>query len=229
VVVTDNRVLGVDACKTGWVGIVLDGDAQPLGLWAARIDELIAKAPDVAVVVIDIPIGLPDIGTRAADREARVFVGPRRSSVFMTPTRATLETDDYQEANRLARETSGPGISRQAHALRTKILEVDAWIGTTSLDVREGHPEVSFRVLAGEPLNSKRCWAGSNARRELLEREGVALDDSLGDAGIKAAVDDVLDAAVMAWTARRIAGGAARALPATPPRDQAGRAVAIWV
>jgi len=43
----------------------------------------------------------------------------------------------------------------------------------------------------------------------------------------QAAPDDVLDAAVAAWTAARKANGEAATLPPEPPlRD--GRAVAIW-
>jgi predicted RNase H-like nuclease len=37
----------------------------------------------------------------------------------------------------------------------------------------------------------------------------------------------VVDAAVVAWSARRIAAGTASSLP-DPPEDSDGRAVAIW-
>jgi predicted RNase H-like nuclease len=40
--------------------------------------------------------------------------------------------------------------------------------------------------------------------------------------------DDVVDAAAVAWTARRIATGAARTLPEVPEPGDGGRAVAIW-
>nr|WP_231640215.1 DUF429 domain-containing protein [Micromonospora sp. NRRL B-16802] len=42
----------------------------------------------LAVIGIDIPIGLPDTGRRQADVLAYKLVGPRRSSVFMTPVRS---------------------------------------------------------------------------------------------------------------------------------------------
>jgi predicted RNase H-like nuclease len=47
------------------------------------------------------------------------------------------------------------------------------------------------------------------------------------DGGGEAAADDVLDAAIVAWTAERKVRGEASKLPADPPVEE-GRAVAIW-
>jgi predicted RNase H-like nuclease len=44
----------------------------------------------------------------------------------------------------------------------------------------------------------------------------------------KAGVDDVLDAAIAAWTARRVASGQARAVPDPPERFSDGLPCAIW-
>jgi len=63
-------------------------------------------------------------------------------------------------------------------------------------------------------------------RRNLLVDAGIELPDYL-PAASRAAADDVLDAAVVAWSASRISLGVARSLPVVPPM-QAGRAVAIW-
>lgn len=65
----DEWVLGVDACKAGWIGIALDDDGTSAYV-AATIDELVVLAEadgSVAVVAIDMPIGLPDSGHRQAD------------------------------------------------------------------------------------------------------------------------------------------------------------------
>jgi predicted RNase H-like nuclease len=87
---------------------------------------------------------------------------------------------------------------------------------------------VSFRELAGAPLAyAKTTWNGLAARRTLLARAGIGLPDDLAAAG-RAAPDDVLDAAAVAWSAHRIATGDARTLPDPPQRDDHGRAVAIW-
>jgi predicted RNase H-like nuclease len=62
-------------------------------------------------------------------------------------------------------------------------------------------------------------------RRRLLAEAGIELPDELS-AG-QAAADDVLDAAIAAWSAARRARGEAVPLPPDPP-VQDGRPVAIW-
>ncbi len=87
------RVLGVDSCKAGWVGIVLS-DGDPRACVAAQIGDLVDEADrdgPLEVIAIDIPIGLPDTGRRRADLLARKAAGPRWASVFITPVRAALE------------------------------------------------------------------------------------------------------------------------------------------
>jgi predicted RNase H-like nuclease len=94
--------------------------------------------------------------------------------------------------------------------------------------VVEVHTEVSFAALAGAPLaHRKASWAGAEERRALLAAAGVHLGRDLGAAGA-AAVDDVLDAAVVAWSARRVALGTARSHPDPPQRAPDGWPAAIW-
>jgi predicted RNase H-like nuclease len=113
--------------------------------------------------------------------------------------------------------------SRHSRSLGKKILEVEAHLEERVVEV---HPEVSFAALAGRPLrHSKRSWNGQMERRRLLASVGVELPDELA-AGDTAA-DDVLDAAVAAWSAARKDRGEAATLPADPP-VQDGRPVAIW-
>lgn len=194
---------------------------------AVALAEVLERFPSAEAVAVDIPIGLPRRGSRAADLEARRCLGPRAASVFLTPPRRALAAPTYAEANDLCRRITGAGLSRQAYALRGRILEADAVAGTEGRLV-EVHPEVSFRAMAGRPLShSKRTWDGLEERRRLLAREGIHVPGRLPRAG-SAAPDDVLDAAAAAWSAARVARGAARSLPASPPRDRRGRPVAIW-
>ncbi|HKY64927.1 MAG TPA: DUF429 domain-containing protein, partial [Acidimicrobiales bacterium] len=60
-------------------------------------------------------------------------------------------------------------------------------------------------------------WAGAAARRAAMAAEGIVVPDDIGPAGLVAGSDDVLDAAAVAWTARRIAAGTARCFPDPPP------------
>jgi predicted RNase H-like nuclease len=227
----DERVLGVDACKAGWVGIVLHG-SQTHGYLASTITTLVDQAATdgpLDTVAIDIPIGLPDKGRRRADVLARAAIGPLRSSVFVAPVRSALLASTHTAAVALNRELAGEGVSVQAYGLRTKLLEVERWVADTDYRVVEVHPEVSFAFLAAAPLTTRKStWAGAQRRRELLAAAGVNLADDLGPAG-GAGVDDVLDAAVAAWTARRHAQGQAICMPDPPEVFSDGMPCAIWV
>ncbi len=224
-----NTVLGVDACKSGWIGITLTGGAATAH-FARSIEELAKAAGDVAVTAIDMPIGLPDRGVRQADLAARDFLRARRSSVFMTPVRATLGVSPHEKASAVNREHTGQGMSIQAYGLLPKIAQVDAWLPSARGRVVEVHPEVSFTELAGPDtdLEPKKTWAGANQRAALLTAAGFDLATTFGDAGRRAAVDDLLDAAVAAWTAHRVLTGAAISLPTTPETFSDGIEAAIW-
>lgn len=224
------RVLGVDACKKGWVGI--SNDSQPRGYFAAAIRAIadLADADGVVdVIAIDIPIGLPLDGVRQADVLARAAVGRLSSSVFPTPVRDALTALTHAEAVMISTERTGKGLSIQSYGLRTRILEVDEYVRRTPRTVIEVHPEVSFATLAGRPLSTRKStWAGIEERRGLLARAGITVPAVLGVAGTAAAVDDVLDAAVAAWSAQRYADGVATAMPASPEVFDDGPAAAIW-
>jgi predicted RNase H-like nuclease len=229
--VAGERVLGVDACRAGWVGVALAGRRLTVHA-AASIGELVAVVDadgPVEVVGIDIPIGLPDAGRRQADLLARARIGRLWPSVFLTPVRAALLAADHPTAVAVSRERAGAGISVQAYGLRAKVLQVDRWVRDTDRRVVEIHPEVSFAVLAGAPLTErKHTWAGAVRRRRLLAEVAVTLADDIGPAGHAAGVDDVLDAAVVAWTARRVARGDARPVPDPPETFSDGLQAAIW-
>ena len=245
-------MLGVDACRAGWVGIGLDG-GEARAYFAPGMSELAGRAAadgPVTVIAIDIPIGLPDASRRRADRLAREALGPRWPSLFITPVRAAVEADGYQDAAAENRRRAGEGLSRQAFALQAKIRDVDQWLRAGSpgppqashelsfapgvaspgpARVVEAHPELSFAAMAGAPLRSRKTtWAGAAERRALLAQAGLLLPDDLGLAGHQAGVDDVLDAAAAAWTARRVSQGSARRLPPAPEVFSDGIPAAIW-
>lgn len=227
------RVLGVDACPAGWVGIVLSG--TPVEAYVrADIAELVRAAAEpgaLQAIAIDIPIGLADSGFRKADLLARKAAGARWASVFATPVRGALAFENYADALALSRSVTGGGISSQAFRLRDKILQVDTWLrqDKAPCQVVEAHPELSFAAMAGAALaDSKATWAGADRRRKLLAAQGIDLTGDLGLAGRRVGVDDVLDAAAAAWTARRVARGEARHVPDPPERFSDGISCAIW-
>jgi predicted RNase H-like nuclease len=222
------RVIGIDGCRKGWFGIVTD-DASIEALFARQIADLVADAGEVSAIAIDIPIGLPDQGVREADRAARERLGRLASSVFVTPVRAALAAEPYHEAAAVAVRLTGSGISQQAYRLREKIFEVEEWLPGSPAPVWEVHPEISFAVANGAPLGcSKHTWAGGQERRLILARQGLVLDGPLLPAGRHGGADDVLDAAIAAWSARRLGAGTGLSLPARPEVTRGGRPMAIW-
>jgi predicted RNase H-like nuclease len=218
-------VVGVDWYKAGWVAVVLGRRETPEVTVGADLATLIAGVDGAACVGVDMPIGLPET-MRDADRLARERVGPRRSSVFMTPPRAVLEAASYAEANEIAqRLLDGRKISQQAWALRHNIRAVAA-VAERDERVIEVHPEVSFAAMRGEPLAfPKTTWNGQAIRRAALAAQGIALPDELDETAGGIPVADVLDAAAAAWSARRYARDQARSLPETWQRGTPG---AIW-
>lgn len=226
------RVLGVDACRAGWFGIALAAGDITAHV-AATIGELVELAEAgggaIQVVAVDIPIGLADRTRRQADVLARQAVGPLWSSVFITPTRAALDAPDQATASAVNRALTGEGVSVQAFGLKPKLRQVDRWVREAGRRVVEVHPEVSFAQLSGSPLTArKNTWAGAEFRRRLLDGAGISLDGELDGPGRRAAVDDVLDAAVAAWTARRVARREAQARPDPPEMFSDGLPCAIW-
>lgn len=225
-------VVGIDACRAGWVAIALDDDGvRGAALEATVAGVLAALEPfgPVERVGIDIPIGGIEGRRRACDDLARARLGPRRSSVFAAPDPRVLDAATHAEANARSRALTGRGLSAQAWHLVPRIREVAALIDDGGVDPAEVHPELSFRELAGAPLDRpKTTWAGIRLRERLLATDGIVVPDDLGPAGA-AGVDDVLDAAAVAWTARRWARGTSWLLPDPPERDGAGRPVAIRV
>lgn len=226
------HVLGVDGCRAGWVGIVLAPDDVVIGVFGRTIGALVdaaCAAGPPAVIGIDMPLYPPDVPPRAADLAARAHLGRKASSIFPTLPRAVLDAASYADACAAARRMNGSAISRQAWALRAKTLEVGAWQASAPCPLYEVHPEVSFSLLAGAPIMARKTsWAGLAVRRAALESVGITVPDDIGPAGAVAGADDVLDAVVVAWSARRIATGTARSFPEVPALTPEGRADAIW-
>jgi predicted RNase H-like nuclease len=123
-------VAGVDACKGGWIVVLLelDSDRNLVGESPREVgsfEEVLALPEAPRFLAVDMPIGLLTLavpGGRACDREARRFVGARRAaSVFAPPVRAVLAADSYDRALALNRASSRykVGISRQVYARLT--------------------------------------------------------------------------------------------------------------
>ena len=205
-------VAGIDGTKGGWVAVILE-DGRFVGDAVLRpVETDFRELGDVDVIGVDVPIGF---GPRLADAAARAYLVGAASTVFSTPSRDVLEVPFGP----------GLGVSAQAHALGPRILHVTR-LAEHDSRLHEVHPEVTFRAMNdGRPLQYRKKSAGGALERiELLRRHGIELE--LGTAA-SAPLDDVVDAAAAAWSAQRIATGAAKTLP-DPPELVAGQQIAIW-
>jgi len=176
---------------------------------AARFGEL--PFTDLAMVAVDMPIGLPDSGRRGCDMAARAVLPPnRRSSVFLDFRRKLLDFPDYAAAIAWAKE-DGKGFSKQAWNILPRIADIDSWITPAHQRwVRECHPELVFlRLNDFAPVPPKRTEEGLKLRRRLLRRNGITQLDALAKAlpARRAALDDLYDAAALMLAATRFGKG----------------------
>ena len=237
--------VGVDGCPSGWFSVGFDSsNGYDLKVFPA-FSELLNYHSDAKLVLVDIPIGLPEgPGGRECDRMARKVLGDRRSSVFPTPTRQTVEQaaespGDYEDAKEVEQRVTktesnpdGKGVSRQAFAIAPKIAQVDRLLrcrdSNVTPKVREVHPEVCFWASNGQKamLFNKKEDVGEEERVRVLERFEPRTRAMYREAcrrfvGGRVGKDDILDALVAAVTAR-CGFGRLKTIPEWPPTDCKG-------
>lgn len=227
-------VAGVDGCKGGWLCVAEAPDGNLRGLVSTMLRDLLESLRGLQVMAVDIPIGLPDHGARAADLEARALLGPRRNSVFPAPVRSVLRAQIYEEACERSFSACGQRLSVQQWGIVRKIREVDDLLSAEDSMrgvVKEVHPELCFFAWSGRPMaHPKKHRDGRAERRALIDRlwprgwDAVRADlkrDHFGD-------DDLADAFAALWTARRIVAGQAWKVPAMPESDGLGLPMEMW-
>lgn len=228
--------VGVDGCRGGWIAARSASVGAPVVVTMyPTFRDALADCSKASVIAVDIPIGLAERGDRLCDRQAREFLAPHRhSSIFSAPLRCVLGARTHVEASQRRYQVEGKRMSIQAFNILQKVTEVDTVLqASPSLAARvfEVHPELSFAAMNdGQPLvHSKKLPIGRTDRLALLHAH-------FGDAPLLAidqrskqnvAIDDVLDAFAVLWTAMRIGAGVANSLPASAPVDATGMRMAI--
>jgi predicted RNase H-like nuclease len=224
-------VAGVDGCRGGWVCFKVELPSFTTSLELIDLPSTLRdKPPDLAYLGIDIPIGLLD-GSRACDQAARKLLGqPRGTSVFAAPCRSALAAKNHAEASDINRQRTGRGLSRQAWGISQKIKQVeDAIMPDCQRWAFEVHPEICFWALAGRHpmVHNKKTEAGKSERLGLLRTVFPDIQRYLPSRPPGVGKDDLLDAAVAAWTALRLNKGEALHV-CTPERDEEGLELTIW-
>ncbi|WP_396202888.1 DUF429 domain-containing protein [Gemmatimonas sp.] len=219
-----STLTGVDGCRIGWVAATrgLHSDECSVEVFPTFAN-LLASTATSKVIAVDIPIGLSESAPRPTDLSARRFLGPRASSVFPAPCRASLDGTSYESASAPSFAASGKKLTKQTYAIIAKIREVDLALRTDSAmrqRVVEVHPEVCVAVLNGDqPMaNPKKRSAGKQERLALLPTQYQAAFAVARPRWLhkEVATDDILDALVALGTAVRVHSGSARSFPPTP-------------
>ena len=238
---TSGLAAAADGCRGGWIGLSRSRDGEEVRSWlCSSAAELVAALHRLEqtpqVLLIDMPIGLPERGQRRCDQEARQRLGVRRSSIFPAPIRPVLAASDWQEACTIREAIDGKRLSQQSWNITAKVREIDqllrehpdlrGWL-------REVHPELSFSVLAGAPLpEPKKTAAGKALRQQLVAAVfGAGAFAAVRQQWRRSAVadDDILDAFAALWSAERLLNGQATVLPPTPEHDATGLVMEIVV
>ncbi len=223
----------MDGCKGGWIAVILydgGGDKWDVAL-VPDIGALWDKYRNAELILIDIPIGLPDgREERECDKIARDLLGERRSSVFPVPCRQVVEdrSSSKERASEINYKITGRHLSLQSLALLSRIREVDQFILTTAEArerIRETHPEICFWAFNGrKPMRYwKKKEEGLEERKQLLKSiypptEGIINKTLQKYNGKEVAMDDILDALVSALTAQKSKGNL-KSIPENPPVD----------
>ena len=216
------RVLGVDGCKGGWIGVVLEDECHPAAAFGKDIAELVAWAGDLDAIGIDIPIHLNDDSDRPCDAAARRALSPHGSRVFNAPVSAVLQCATYAEANQVSGRLLGKKISKQTWNLVPKIADVDRWLPLAPCAVFEVHPELAFGAMHGQVISeSKKSREGASLRERALAEHGIRVPTEVRRS------DDLFDACAVAWSTLRIARGEGTRLPDDPPIVR-GSLQAVW-
>jgi len=225
-------VVGVDGCRAGWLAVKLSRRGTPESRIFPDIASLWSAYRRAALILVDIPIGLPEAANdRNCDRAARKVLGPRRASVFPVPCRNAVYAPNYDAAIRINEQLTGKRIFRATWNLIPRMRQVDELLRAEPQArkvFREAHPEVLFWGLnQGKPMTlAKKGAAGEAERLEVLERlypRARALFLEMRETLPKgrAIPDDLMDALAAAVTGM-LGGKELRTLPENPECDAHG-------
>lgn len=217
-----STVVGIDACPSGWFATVLDTDDISTEVFG-DFEDLCTTYDSAKRILVDIPIGLPEVERRQCDIDARELLGSRGNSVFFPPCRAAIDCDDYQDANEEHCSQIGHGLSVQAYSIGDKIREVNQVV-EQEYDgrIRESHPELCFAELNGQPIAySKSSQRGQGLRMKLLSETLENPRELYNEACTEhfrkeVRRDDILDSMVLAATARK----ELTTVPSSPTSDE---------
>ncbi|MCT9095085.1 DUF429 domain-containing protein [Haloarchaeobius sp. HME9146] len=231
------QFVGVDGSPDGWVAVrYSEAGFEDVQRYDA-IQELWEENSAAETILVDIPIGLAkDAAAREPEKATREKLTGRTSSVFNVPIRGVLDIEDYDEANEEQKDEIDKGLQKQTFNITPRIREVDELLlddnsDATQETLRESHPEVCFWAFHGEPMQYSKTGQPAAAfweRVEVLKEVDNSFTSNLATAGEtivgwgkpELSNDDLLDAFVLALTAKQGHENDYQTLPEKPTRDE---------
>ena len=185
-----------------------------LATFAMVLDE----RPTFDAIVVNAPIGYPidtDLGFRTCDHEARRLMGKRGGVITAVPGRAVFDEG----------RTKVEGLDAVTQMLLPRYRNVASEMSPyRQRQVYEGNPELSFFQLnGGAPMKYQKFReAGRLERRTLLEAKLSGITRVLDTEIDRVREHQLIDAAILVWSARRAYTHTARRLPFEPEWDTEG-------
>jgi len=225
--------VGVDWADGSWLAVAFDQSGLDHAAVFEEIGDCWVRYEDrSARVLVDVPIGLVEEGEvgRRCDELAKSVLGPQASTYVTPPVREATRKRRYPAAQRVNERKAGRALTEAAFEMSDAIAAVDELVQNVpeaSTAFVEAHPEVCYRAFTGEPLeHDKTTAAGYAERMRTLARHDRDAPPRVqtaasATAGHEIAVEDVLDAVALAYTAAPT-GGDLRTLPSDPPTDAHG-------
>lgn len=225
------QFIGVDSCRNGWFVVAINVSLN----WEVGVFEdfskVVSKYSSFDNLLIDIPIGLPNQGSRSCDILTRGKLGRRGTSVFTVPCRRAIYSGSYEEACRINLEINGKKLSKQTWNIVPKIKQLEKFLVSNTYylnKIRESHPEICFYALSNnKPMqNSKKTEDGIKERLNLMKNIFPKTEILFKHSKQKfnrseVTKDDIVDALILAISASNLTRGLA-SIPETPPKDEFG-------
>ena len=231
------KTAGIDGCKAGWILITFDQGEEAYQILRTD-DELKEAFKNYDRILVDMPIGLEDENYhRECDTLLRKELGSEySSSVFTPPIRPALHAPTYVEANMISYDFTEKKLSLQAWNITPKIRLIDRLLSEdTALRNRvyESHPELLYQKLNGGMIYQKKnLKKGIKHRLELIKAEENVADEFFREIKEEyrrneVGEDDIVDAMILAYYAKKSAESGLKTIPAEPETDSEGQIKAI--
>ena len=218
-----NRTFGIDGCKSGWIVAELKDNKNIIFSLIQNLNQINEITKKSVTIGIDIPLELHQRGKRMAEKEARIFLGSRASTIFSPPATRALYATTYSEACKINFKEAGVKISKQTWYIFNKIKEArEIYLDKLSnKNLYEIHPELSFMAMNNMRVikDSKKTVEGRRKRLKLIKEFYPSFDfQIIRDKFLRKDVadDDILDAIAVLWSTQKIINNIASHVPKFP-------------